>query len=83
VVAAPSVSLEANTPSPSRPPGLKNSPPNGAAESIIDAALALARLRGGVADFDADWLAATMLPHLDRFQPLIVAGRAQINPILG
>jgi hypothetical protein len=51
----------------------------GAAESIVDAerALALSRQRGGVADFGADWLAATMLPHLDRLQPLIDAGRAQ------
>jgi sugar diacid utilization regulator len=30
-----------------------------------------------VADFSTDWLAATMLPHMDRLQPLTNAGRAR------
>jgi hypothetical protein len=56
----------------------------GAAESIVDAerALALAERRGGVADFGTDWLAATMLPHMDRLQPLTNAGRAREQPHL-
>jgi PucR-like helix-turn-helix protein/diguanylate cyclase with GGDEF domain len=56
----------------------------GAAESIIDAerALALAEHRGGVSDFSTDWLASTMLPHMDRLQPLTDAGRAAEQPHL-
>jgi hypothetical protein len=56
----------------------------GAAESVMDAerALALAEHRGGVADFSRDWLASTILPHMDRLRPLTDAGHAAEQPHL-
>ncbi|SNT63692.1 Glutamate or tyrosine decarboxylase [Asanoa hainanensis] len=56
----------------------------GAADSIADAerALALAERRGTSVRFETDWLLATLLPQLDRLQPLIDPGPAAAQPYL-
>jgi hypothetical protein len=48
----------------------------GAADSIADAerALALAERQGGTVDYETDWLPATLLPHLDRLEPILDPG---------
>jgi DNA-binding PucR family transcriptional regulator len=38
--------------------------------------MAMAEHRGGVIEYGSDWLAATLLPHLDRLQPFLDPGRA-------
>jgi hypothetical protein len=56
----------------------------GAAAGIVDATLtlAVAQRQGGVVRFDAAWLFATLLPQLDRLQPLVEAGTAADSPHL-
>jgi DNA-binding PucR family transcriptional regulator len=55
---------------------------SGAAESITDAerALALAGHSGKIVDFSSDWLIATLLPQLDRLQPLMDASQTVTQP---
>jgi hypothetical protein len=64
--------------------GLPRSGLAGAAASIADAeqALTLAQRQGRVVRFDADWLAATLQPHLGRLQPLIGAAPTALQPHL-
>jgi sugar diacid utilization regulator len=62
--------------------GLARAGLTGAAESITDAqrALALAERQGGIVDFESNWLTATLLPQIDRLQPLIKAGQVVTQP---
>lgn len=62
--------------------GLARTGLTGAAESITDAqrALALAERQGGVVDFESEWLTATLLPQIDRLQPLINADQVVVPP---
>lgn len=62
--------------------GLVRAGLTGAAESITDSrrALALAECQGGVVDFESDWLIATLLPQIDRLQPLINTDQVVTQP---